>query len=311
MAKQTLTSWMVKPRQPFYKQPWYWSVVGVGAFFLFKPKKAQASVFLPRSPASGSAGAPSPPGPAQAPRAVSIAPRELALSQRAGVPVAVLRAIAAKESTRTPPPAGGWPTGKGAAKIHQWGGPKVMRFEPHVFNRKVPDAKHMPCTRKGMTCAAAKAADKGSASTVESEVRISAFREAFKRDPRAAIESTSWGRFQVMGSNFLKSLYNNDPSVFLNAWINADYNQIEDMGDSYLAEWFRARPDVREYANMPMDKGVRYGGKDRRVVDVLARRYNGSYSYANDSRSSGGTVKPGLMSTYRAAVAQGAPTTLA
>ena len=255
------------------------------AFFLLKPKKAKASVFLP--------------GTAQAPGGGSIAPRELALSQRAGVPIAVLRAIAAKESTRTPPPAGGWPTGRGAAKIHQWGGPKVMRFEPHVFNRKVPDSKHMPSSR----------GDKHS--RTESEVRISAFREAFSRDPRAAIESTSWGRFQVMGSNFLQSLYNNDPNAFLNAWIDADYNQIEDMGDSYLAEWFRARPDVREYANMPMENIVRYGGKNRRVVEVLARRYNGSYSYAEDSRSSSGTVKPGLLSTYRSAVAQGAPTTLA
>ena len=44
MPNKTLTQWMVKPRQPFYKQPWYWGVVGVGAFFLLKPKKAQAAL---------------------------------------------------------------------------------------------------------------------------------------------------------------------------------------------------------------------------------------------------------------------------
>lgn len=44
MAKQTLTSWMVKPRQPFYKQPWYWATVSGVAFVLLRPKKAQAAL---------------------------------------------------------------------------------------------------------------------------------------------------------------------------------------------------------------------------------------------------------------------------
>ena len=275
MANKTLTQWMARPSKPFYKQPWYWGVVGVGAFLLFRPKKAQASALL----ASGGA-----------------TPQELELSRHAKVPIALLRAIAAKESTATAPPAAGWPAGKGAAKIHKWGGPKVMRFEPHVFNRKVAASKHMPSSR----------GDK--ASRTESEVRVSAFREAFRRDPRAAVESTSWGRYQVMGSNFLKPLYNNDTNVFLNAWIDADYNQIEKMGDAYFAEWFRARPNVQEYANMPMDKMVRYGGKDRRVVDVIARKYNGAYTYGADKRNDDGSITLGLMSTYRNAVAKGAPT---
>tara|TARA_Y100000034_G_scaffold33512_1_gene41033 strand:+ start:440 stop:1210 length:771 start_codon:yes stop_codon:yes gene_type:complete len=45
MAKKTtLTQWMVKPNRPFYQQPWYWGVVGLGAFLLFKPKGAHAAL---------------------------------------------------------------------------------------------------------------------------------------------------------------------------------------------------------------------------------------------------------------------------
>lgn len=224
--------------------------------------------------------------------------REIELSRRAGVPIAVLRALAQKESTEAPPPIGGWPRGKGVGKAHQWGGPKVMRFEPHVFNRKVSSSKQMPSS--GGT----------SASYVKSETRWNAFREAMRRDPRAAIESSSWGRFQVMGSNFLKKLYGNDANRFVNAWLDADWNDAEDMSDAYLTEWFVKRPKTQKWANMPMGKIVRYGKKDRRVVDVLARQYNGSYSYANDETRDDGSIKPGLMSTYRNQVAKGAPTTM-
>ena len=224
--------------------------------------------------------------------------REIELSRKARVPVAVMRAIGEKESTDAPPPAEGWPAGKGSGKMHQWGGPMLMRFEPHVFNRKVPSSKQMPSS--GGT----------SASMVESEVRVNAFNEAFRRDPVAAVEATSWGRYQVLGGHFLGPMYRNDPNTFLNAWIDADWERAEDLSDEFFVYWWRANPSATRYANMPLEAPVRYGGRQRRVVDVIARKYNGSYAYANDKTRSNGSVKPGLMSTYRNQVAKGAPTTI-
>jgi hypothetical protein len=278
----------------------------LGLFLLSRSKRAQAAFATPRSlgPVYGPELPPGMQNPAPAPtapvtpEAASAPARELALSRKAGVPIAILRAIGAMESSKNPPPASGWPAGKGAGEPFQWGGPKVMRFEPHVFNRKVP-SEPMPCTRNGMTCAAAKAADKGSASTVSSEVRWPAFQRAYAKNPRAAVESTSWGRYQVMGSNFLDALYAGNPAALIKAWVDADWETAEDMSDQYLVEWFIQRPDVVRYANMPLDKIIHYGGKNRTVAEVIGRRYNGRYSYG-----------PKMAEQYAAQVAAGAPTAL-
>ena len=231
--------------------------------------------------------------------------REIELSRKAGVPVAVMRAIGQKESTDSPPPAGGWPPGRGAGRLHMWGGPKVMRFEPHVFNRRHP-SQPMPSSR----------GDKPS--RTESEVREAAFNEAFSRNPRAAVESTSWGRYQVMGYHFLRPMYGNNAQRFLDSWIQSDWENVENLSDELFVYWWKANPSARSYANKPMEalvtgsrgittvpRGYIREGQPLRAVDMVARRYNGSYNYAIDRGGS-----PGLLSAYRQQVSRGAPTSI-
>ena len=179
--------------------------------------------------------------------------------------------------------------------MHRWGGPKVFRFEPHLYNRKVSASKQMPDT-PGLG--------------PESEVRESALMEAFRRDPRAAIESASWGRYQVLGGHFLRHMYGNNPQKFLDEWRNADWEKVEDLSDEYFVYWWKANPSATRYANMAMDAPVHYGGRNRRAVDVVARKYNGSYAYANDKVRDDGSIRPGLMSAYLSQVSKGAPTAL-
>ena len=74
--------------------------------------------------------------------------------------------------------------------------PDSIRFEPHVLLRKRPDLKgQIPYTRKS---------EREAWSVTRSETGRDAFDHAFTLAPKEAVESTSWGLWQVMGWALLK-----------------------------------------------------------------------------------------------------------
>ena len=73
--------------------------------------------------------------------------------------------------------------------------PDAIRFEPHVFLRSRPDLRgQIPYTRSR----------RGAWSTTASETGRAAFDRAFALAPKDAVESASWGLWQVMGWALLK-----------------------------------------------------------------------------------------------------------
>lgn len=145
------------------------------------------------------------------------------LAAEAQIPVGVLRAIRSVESGSNP---------------------AATRFEPHLFLRLRPGAP-IPYT-PGPTMAA---------SRVASETNRAAFDRARAIDERAAIKSTSWGLYQVLGQHLL-DLYPSDP-------VGAFYRDPAGVSDRLLVKWFQGRPSAASAA---------------RALDFteLAYRYNGS-----------------------------------
>lgn len=147
-------------------------------------------------------------------------------AERAGIPARVLRAFAAVESA---------------------GVATAIRFEPHLFNRRVEHRRRVPCTP-----------GPGGWSIEADETGREAFAAAFSRDPDAAIRSTSWGAFQVLGAHLL-ALYGS-PAEALKAFGDDPWG----VGLELVAAWFRANPRARRAAaKAPPD----WHG--------LARAYNG------------------------------------
>jgi len=148
------------------------------------------------------------------------------LAAAAGIPVDILRAIRELESS---------------------GRVNAVRFEPHVFNRETNDRyrSQIPFTpdpTRGV-------------SLVASETNRAAFERASTFNARAAIRSTSWGLYQVMGPALLR-IYPTDPVGHF------DRNPAG-VSDELLVEWFRSRPAAVAAANA-------------RNIQELARLYNGS-----------------------------------
>lgn len=166
------------------------------------------------------------------------------LSEKAGVPISVLRAI---------------------MKVESRGRPSAMRFEPHWFvgmshlggrfKKKGfrPDLLgRIPYTPDY---------NRSGVSYVRRETNKEAFLRAYALDPRAAIKSTSFGKYQVMGWALLKA-YGNDPAK---AWesFQKDPNTASDL---MLVSWFKANRSARKYANeKPEPNWLR-----------LSAKYNGS-----------------------------------
>lgn len=69
------------------------------------------------------------------------------------------------------------------------GGKVKVRFEPHVFNKR--SAHKMPFTNNGRGF-----------SSKAAETNRAAFEKALELDPKAALESTSFGKYQIMGFNW-------------------------------------------------------------------------------------------------------------
>jgi len=133
-------------------------------------------------------------------------------------------------------------------EIESGGHANAVRFEPHLFHRKTGNVhlQQVAWTR-----------DRGSVSLQPSETNRAAFLRAYQINPRAAVESTSWGRYQVLGSTGIR-LYGS-PELFLRAFNSAPAA----VSDQLLVAWFHSRPAAQEAA---------------RACDVseLAYRYNGS-----------------------------------
>jgi hypothetical protein len=94
------------------------------------------------------------------------------------------------------------------------------------------------------------------------ETNKAAFDKAFAINAAAAIKSTSWGAFQVLGSHLLK--IEPDPVQAVALF----YSEPENTGILMVESWFEDRPDAVAAANS-------------RDFGALARRYNGSNYAAN------------------------------
>lgn len=129
----------------------------------------------------------------------------------------------------------------------------AIRFEPHLFNNTYKGAadEAMPFTNGG-----------NGFSLIASETNKAAFERAFAINAAAAIKSTSWGAFQVLGSHLLK--INSNPAQAVALF----YRDPENTSILMVKSWFQSRPDAIEAAN-------------NRDFDALARRYNGSNYAAN------------------------------
>ena len=112
-------------------------------------------------------------------------------------------------------------------KVESGGNPSAMRFEPHLFIRKRPRHKSaIPFTR-----------GPSGFSTVASETNLDAFRHAYSLDPLIAVQSTSWGLYQVLGSHLI-ALHDDDPEAAVLAF------DSDPEGTSYdlFVRWFNANP---------------------------------------------------------------------
>lgn len=154
------------------------------------------------------------------------------LAKEAKIPVVVLQAIRKNESG---------------------GNASAVRFEPHVFLRITGNGKRenspfkdkIPFTRDPVR----------KISLIKKETDRAAFENATKFDKDAAIRSTSWGLYQIMGVHLLK--------LFTDCPIEHFDNDSINVSDRLLVSWFKSNPKAAKAA---------------REFDIaeLARRYNGS-----------------------------------
>lgn len=105
----------------------------------------------------------------------------------------------------------------GIREVESGGNPRVMRFETRLFRERTGQ-------------------------TVQGSTRA-AFESAFLIDKRAAVESSSWGEYQVLGGTGIR-LYGT-PAAFLQAF------EADPAGVSrrLVIEYFRRRPQAVAAAN--------------------------------------------------------------
>lgn len=136
-----------------------------------------------------------------------------AAAKRLNVEVAAIRAVTAVESD-----------GSGFDE----NGRCIIRFEPHLFSRKtkgIYDKSHPTISfpkRKN-----------GYPKSVNHSWQL--FKLAASLNPTAAVASTSWGRFQVLGSNYLSSGCDT-LSEFVRRMENSEQDQL-DMFCSLILDW--------------------------------------------------------------------------
>ncbi len=148
----------------------------------------------------------------QAPQSSSSSSGDVAVAEKAGIPVDVLRAFRATESG---------------------GRADAIRFEPHLFLRKRPDLEgQIPFTPGPKHF-----------SVTRSETNKSAFDRAFSLDAEVAVRSTSWGLYQVLGGYLLKAY--GDPQTAVDNF----YSAPETASDMTVAAWFADNPRAVKAAN--------------------------------------------------------------
>ena len=145
--------------------------------------------------------------------------------------------------------------------VESRGDDSAVRFECHRWNRSRGSLPAFPCTPKS--------ADE-QWSVTASETNRAAFDRAYAISPRLAVEVSSWGRYQVLGSTALASL-GWTPRQLVEAFAVAP----EDVSDELVIAWFRDNPAAAAAAR-------------RRDWRRLARLYNG----------------PGQVDYYASAMAQ-------
>lgn len=176
------------------------------------------------------------------------------LAARAGIPVSILLAIRAVESG---------------------GRASAVRFEPHVFHARTgsnPTCRSTPgrCTTAQIQTAArpdhlsavpwtpSGREGRPSVSYIGSETNRAAFERAFRLDPVAAVRSTSWGEYQVLGGHLL-STQGGTPAQSVAAFDRDPAG----VGRAMLISWFADSDAARALAQ-------------RGDVEGLAMLYNGS-----------------------------------
>ena len=111
-------------------------------------------------------------------------------------------------------------------RVESGGKASAVRFEPHVFLRKRPKYKgKVPLTL-----------GPAGFSTTARETDLAAFQHAYALDPVAAVESTSWGLYQVLGGHLLA--IHGGPEEAVLAFDN------DPVATSYalLVRWFKKNP---------------------------------------------------------------------
>jgi len=140
----------------------------------------------------------------------------------------------------------------------------LVRFEPHCFlgaTRKRswarPDLKNkIPYTPRGTNPAPY-------ISKTRTETNRAAFDRAYKFDPTAAIRSTSFGAYQVMGTWLLK-LFDNNPEKAIAAYDKDPNRASDDMAVLWWANELKRSRFKKAIAAQPHD------------FVTIARHYNGS-----------------------------------
>ncbi len=139
--------------------------------------------------------------------------------------------------------------------------PSTIRFEPHLFNPCVNSSergKPMSDTRR-----IGKDGKEEGFSRVGSETKQAAFQKAFSINKKCALDSTSFGTYQVLGSNFTGINSNTEEAYKM-------FNQDPVGISKKLVEiWFSRNPVAVKYANN---------------LDFarLAEKYNGSLYKQNN-----------------------------
>lgn len=151
----------------------------------------------------------------------------------------------------------------------------LVRFEPHRFLRLRPDLQsQIPYHASETDPHFAGRADVGPWSFRRSEVGREALDRAVALDPAAAVESTSFGAFQVMGWALLPE--GSTPAAALRAFDG----DPEAVSERTLVRWLEANPEAKRAA--AAREWVRFahtyngGGKAQVYGDKLASAWRGS-----------------------------------
>tara|TARA_R110002110_G_scaffold36367_2_gene121350 strand:+ start:3517 stop:5532 length:2016 start_codon:yes stop_codon:yes gene_type:complete len=146
----------------------------------------------------------------------------------------------------------------------------VLRFEPHLFHKKAPAGQRsqIPFTPHSPP---------PTFSRVGSETKKAAFDHAYKVNPKVAIESTSWGAYQVLGGHLLKK-FGPDPARALAAY----YDAPDDASYVLLQSWMEGSPKARSAAQQKdfvsfagyYNGGGPGGGQSWKYGGAIAREYN-------------------------------------